>query len=117
MENHFDILNVYAHRSSRCLEPLLKERAQEGRTEHDLDGATVRLSGANFNTLFLLRHAAGHFASVDINLRQVLDWLLFVEQHGHEVDWAWLYGVLRRENMVRFANALNAIEVTLENPL
>lgn len=63
MENHFDILNVYAHRSSRCLEPLLKERAQEGWTEHDLDG------------------------------------------------------MLQCGNMIRFANALNAIGVTMKNPL
>lgn len=35
-----------------------------------------------------------------------------MERHYFEVDWAWLYDVLRRENMVRFANALNAIGVS-----
>lgn len=30
MENHYDLLNIYAHRSSRRLEPLLKELANKG---------------------------------------------------------------------------------------
>lgn len=111
VENHYDILNIYAHRSSRRLESILKAKAQEGVTEHTIDGSRVLFPGADFNALFLLRHSASHFASVDMNLRQLLDWLLFVERHHDEIDWSWLYGVLRRENMVRYANSLNAIGV------
>lgn len=111
VENHYDILNVYAHRSSRRLESILKAKAQEDVTEHTIDGSRVLLPGADFNALFLLRHNASHFASVDMNLRQVLDWSLFVEKNHDEIDWPWLYGVLRRENMVRFANSLNSIGV------
>ena len=111
VENHYDILNIYSRASSRRLEAVLKEKANEGWREISVEGSVLRLPGADFNALFLLRHAASHFASVDINLRQLLDWLLFVQHHGHEVDWPWLYGILRRENMDRFANILHAIGV------
>ena len=142
VENHFDLLNIYARPSNRRLEPLLKELAARAPAEWVIGGtgastgagasvsdgagvsdgaarghgdgapaARILLPCADFNALFLLRHAAGHFASVDISLRHVLDWLLFVRAHGAEVDWPWLYGVLERENTARFANSLNAIGV------
>lgn len=112
VENHYDILNIYANRSSRRLDRQLKGLALHGWTEHEMEGAHFRLPSANFNALFLLRHAASHFASVDISLRHVLDWLLFVREHHDQIDWDWLYSVLWRENMVHFANSLNAIGVT-----
>ena len=131
VENHYDLINVHAHRSSHRLEPLLKELATRNPCPHLLqvsrlqdpsdrnepkksagtDAAQVLLPGADFNALFLLRHAASHFAATGINLRQLLDWLLFVEHHSNECDWDALYAVLRRENMQRFANSLNAIGV------
>ena len=139
VENHFDLLNIYSRPSNRRLEPLLKELAARAPAEWVVGGAgasgastgtgasvsdgaarghgdgapaaRILLPCADFNAIFLLRHAAGHFASVDISLRHVLDWLLFVRAHGAEVDWPWLYGILERENTARFANSLNAIGV------
>ena len=111
IEDHYDFLNIYAHRSNRRIESILKERVEFDWTEYNLDGTTLRLPGANFNALFLLRHNASHFASVDMSLRQVLDWLLFVKQYHNQVNWPWLYGILREENMIRFANTLSTIGV------
>ncbi len=133
VENHYDLINIHSRPSNRRLEPLLKELAGRSPVEWVIaaddsadcaraagdpaetsvpeGAANILLPGADFNALFLLRHAAGHFASIDISLRHVLDWLLFVQCHGAEVDWPWLYGVLERENMVHFANSLNAIGV------
>lgn len=109
VENHYDLINTYTRPSNRRLEPLLKQLATQNYSELDLGESRIILPGADFNALFLLRHAALHFAAIDICLRQVLDWLLFVRQHGAEVDWKWLYGILERENMVHFTNSLNAI--------
>lgn len=111
VENHYDFLNIYAHGSSRRVETILKELASNEWETCQLEETTLRLPSANFNALFILRHNASHFASVNMNLRQVLDWLLFVKQHHNQVNWTWLYGVLRRENMIHFANSLNAIGV------
>ena len=111
VENHYDFVNVHAHRSSLLIEAELKNRASDRNIECEIDGSKVLLPNPNLNALFLLKHAASHFASTRLNLRQVLDWLLFVRRYGAEVDWPWLYGILRRENMVRFADSLASIGV------
>ena len=114
VENHYDFINVHVRPSNRRLEPLLKELAAREPVEMSFapdGGSRILLPCADFNALFLLRHAALHFSSGYINLRQILDWLLFVREHGAEVDWKWLYCILERENMVHFTNSLNAIGV------
>ena len=111
VENHYDFVNVHAHRSNLSIETELKGRASDRNIECVVDGTRVLLPNPDFNALFLLKHAASHFASTRLSLRQVLDWLLFVRQCGAEVDWPWLYEILRKENMARFANSLAAIGV------
>jgi hypothetical protein len=136
VENHYDLINVHSRPSNRRLEPILKAWAGKDTREWELErgsqapaaetssapaapetpvgevpAARILLPGPDFNALFLLRHSASHFASVNIRLRHVLDWLLFVRAHGAEVDWDALYAILRRENMDRYANSLNAIGV------
>ena len=111
VENHYDFINIHAHKSNRRIEAELKRLASGQNIEHEIGGATVLLPNPNLNALFLLKHASSHFASTRLSLRQVLDWLLFVQQNGAVVDWPWLYGILRRENMERFANSMAAIGV------
>ncbi len=67
------------------------------------------LPSPNLHALFLLRHMVSHFASAEINLRQVLDWAFFVEKHTKEVDWDWLTGLLERFHMKNFFECINGI--------
>ena len=60
-----------------------------------------------FNSLYLLRHSAEHFASVDINLRIVLDWAFFVK--ANPVDWDWLLKKMEQVGMMNYLAVLNAI--------
>lgn len=62
-----------------------------------------------FNALFLLRHAAVHFAAINIGLRHVLDWYVFVERNAGRIDWKELCALAREANMDRFLECLNAI--------
>lgn len=62
-----------------------------------------------FNALFLLRHAAVHFAAVNIGLRHVLDWYVFIERNAGKIGWEELYALAREANMDRFLGCLNAI--------
>ena len=75
----------------------------------ELYGERVYLPSADLHALFLIRHAAAHFAAAKITLRQVLDWAFFVEKHGNEVDWSWLASVLEEFGMKQFFDVLNAI--------
>ena len=100
VENHYDFLNVHHHKSNVEIEAVLKEIAGQARNEE---------VPANFNALYLLRHAMSHFASTGMNLRQLLDWAFFVEKHGGNVDWDWLQGVLERYGMLKMFDVMNAI--------
>lgn len=109
VENHYDFLNVHHHKSNVELEAILKGLAADDSHYVDLYGERVYLPSANLHALFLLRHAASHFASTGMNLRQLLDWGFFVRAHGNDVDWKWLTGVLEKVGMKGFFNCANAI--------
>ena len=123
VENHYDFVNVHAHRSSAELEKIFKELGSENNLNPnvndnsvgkridcvEVDGQMVYLPSPNLHALFLMKHMASHFAAVGITLRQVLDWAFFVEKHTDEVDWKWLDGMLVKFHMKEFVSCINAI--------
>lgn len=84
VEDHFDFVNIYSHLSSRKVEKRLKELA-EVPGEEILPN--VFLPGPNLNALFVARHAAIHFASGELVLRQMLDWALLIRKLEKRLDW------------------------------
>ena len=109
VENHYDIVNVHAHRSSAALEKVFKELALDDGCSVEVGDARVYLPSADFHALFLLRHAMSHFASTRLTVRQVLDWAFFVEKHSGEIDWKWLLETLDEYGMRDFYECLCAI--------
>lgn len=109
VENHYDFINVHAHRSSRRIERKLKELASVGYARKEADGEGVFLPSADFNALFLLRHCGSHFTGKEMTLRQLLDWALFWEHHHQEVRWQELSDYLKGEKLWRFFNLLNLL--------
>lgn len=86
VENHYDFVNVYAHKSSAELEDIFKELGQDDSHCTGVNGERVYLPSPNLHALFLIRHMVSHFAAAEISLRQVLDWAFFVEKNGKDVD-------------------------------
>ena len=115
VENHYDFDNIYARKSNREIEPILKNLGKDNSYFVEMSDAStnsetkVYLPSPNLHALFLLRHMTGHFVGSEINLRQVLDWGFFVEKHTKEIDWNWLLGVLDVYHMKEFFNCINAI--------
>ncbi len=109
VENHYDFLNIHAHRSNRIIEQRLQELVQQDMEEINVDGATVYLPSPDFHALFILRHSAAHFAAERIVIRHLLDWRYFVEKYSTRIDWQLLYTFAKQLNMSRFLNSLNAI--------
>lgn len=105
VENHYDFLNVYSHPSSRKIEKRLKKLANTNLTNN----TNIYLPSADFNALFILRHTAAHFAGSAMNIRQVIDWGLFVKKHHDEVDWYALLPFIKELNMDKFYDAQNYI--------
>lgn len=111
VENHYDFLNVYHHKSNVELEKILKGLGKDDTHFVELYGEKVYLPSPNLHALFLLRHSMTDFAAFYVTLRQVLDWAFFVEKHTKEVDWDWLISVLKEFHMIEFFNCINAISV------
>ena len=109
VENHFDFVNVYAHKSSRELEKIFKALGNEDSHFIEVEGEKVYLPCPNLHALFLIKHMISHFAAAEITLRQVLDWAFFVEKHSIEIDWEWLEEMLDKYHMKDFYNCINAI--------
>ena len=106
VENHYDFVNVHSHWSSADVERKLKSLASVGRTVDGID-----LPSADFNALFVIRHIAAHFAAEGMNLRQLLDWALFVRSASAEVDWKAAWECYCRWNMHRFVLCIDEIAV------
>lgn len=108
VENHYSFLNVHAHRSTAEIERILEEELKNDlNINEDRKIKNLYYPSVRFNSLYLLRHSAEHFASVDINLRQVLDWGFFVR--ANNVDWEWLLCQLDKVGMKQYLAVLNAI--------
>lgn len=115
VENHYDFINVYHHKSNSELEMILKELGLDDShyvemTDASTGSATkVYLPSPNLHALFLLKHTMNDFTSFSMTLRQLLDWAFFVEKHSKEIDWKRLVGVLEKYHMLDFFNIINAI--------
>ncbi len=109
VENHYDFLNVYQHKSSSKMEAVFKELGQDDSNYIDLFGESVYLPPINLHALFLLRHSMCHFAAEGITMRQLLDWAFFVKSHCQEIDWDWLEGILEQYGMKSLYDIYNAI--------
>lgn len=108
IESHYDFLNIHTPPSNRRLEELLKQLATDQR------------STATFELLFLLRHAAGHFAASRITLRDLVDWHLLSSAHRSDADWDVVARAVKDAGMEGFVGVLNAIAALRfgnENPL
>jgi len=120
VENHYDFINVHHHRSNADYEKILKQLGDESFINPDagkgmrhecvdIDGAKVYLPSPNLHALFLLKHMMLHFASEEINLRQILDWAFFVKAHGEDVDWAMVTEVMEKFGMSQMFCIINRI--------
>ena len=109
VENHYDFINTHDFNSSKDLEVVFKELGKDDSHYVEIKGEKLYLPSPNLHALFLIRHLVAHFASVSITFRQILDWAYFVKNHGKEVEWEWLIGILKEYHMYDFYNVINAI--------
>lgn len=109
VENHYDFLNVYSHRSTKKIEKRLKDICNVEKKVTIIQGQDVYIPSADFNALFVLRHMAVEFAATGMVLRQVLDWGLFVKKYHSEVNWDSLLPFVKELNMHHFLDAVNYV--------
>ncbi len=109
VENHYDFLDTFTHASNRRLELLLKRLAARPVASVPVADTRVYLPSATFQALFLLRHAAGHFAACGIGVRHLVDWTLFVARSHDRIDWPLVERAVRESGMETFTQCFRAL--------
>lgn len=112
VENHFDFVNVHSHHSNRWIENEFKTLALKGNEEFTFDnGAKLIFPSPLLNCLFVARHNAIHFAAEHLNLRQLLDWALFVEKRHKDIDWNYFWNKAKKMGMEKFVLSMAFIAI------
>lgn len=106
VENHYDFINVYSHRSNKGIEATFKSLAHK---ENQIPYESFFLPCPDLNALFVARHCAIHFASEGIKLRQLLDWGLFVEKNESKINWEFFWSESEKMGMLKFVLCINQI--------
>lgn len=109
VENHYDFLNTRSSAANRRLERRLKSLAERPEESFTAGFTPVFLPPPTFGALFLLRHAAGHFAACGIGLRHLVDWTLFVVRRHDRIDWTEVERTARETGMEPFFAGLQAL--------
>lgn len=108
VENHYDFINIKAHKDAAKIESRLKSLSlncfQMGSTNQ-----AFLTSSATFNAIFLIRHMGQYFAGECVTLRQVLDWGLFLKHEGDKVTWSEVIPFLKKKGIWRFFQQINSI--------
>lgn len=112
VENHYDFINVHSHRSNRWIENEFKTLALTGCEEYTFDnGAKLLFPSPLLHCLFVARHNACHFAAEHLNLRQLLDWALFVEKRNENMDWDYFWSTAKKMGMEKFVLCMAFIAI------
>lgn len=107
IENHRFFTDFDNTPTGILTERLLGELIQEGYAY--IGDSKLRCPSANFNALFLLKHAQGHFIDEGIRMRHVMDWALFLKAKQEEVDWTRVLPMLEATHTAQFAGVMTAI--------
>ena len=109
IENHRFFTDFDNTPTGMLTEQVLGELMQEAHTY--IGGSKLCCPSANFNALFLLKHAQGHFIDEGIRMRHVLDWALFLREKQEEIDWSKVLPILEVTHIAQFAGVMTAIAV------
>ena len=119
-ENHQYFVHTRDGERGRTLDSTLKSllNAQDLSSYPD---SKVLLPSLSFTAFFLTYHGMGHFLSEGLHLKQVLDWVMFVNKEKDNIDWQQLYKLTSIFNRKRFLDVMNDIAVhkfgiSIDNP-
>lgn len=104
IDNHITFLPVNSPRNRAMNTALLG--LLEGRERRRIEGTLLIMPPRDFNYLFLIRHAYGHFLIEGIALRHLLDFACFPRQEAGAIDWPTVNGVLKASGLQKFSQII-----------
>ncbi len=108
VENHKFCTPFRGNDTLRRLERLLQEMILQGPLTEFGDTGLL-MPPALASALFLTEHAYSHFLHEGLNLRHVLDWVLFHRRHQSDVDWAQFERYVDEFGFRRFYDAFSHV--------
>lgn len=108
-ENHQFFVHTRDGKGRKLLEKELEEALQVDASQFAMLGEYVICPPVQWTAMFLTYHACAHFISEGLNLKQLLDWAMFLNKHQNDVDWARYYKFCSRHHLSRFAEVSTAI--------
>lgn len=110
IENHYDFMESHSRRSKSELERRLKSIAEtESPIKIEIGGQDAYIPSPNLNALFLTLHSGAHFAAGNISIRHLIDWALFIDRFGEEVEWEKVYALADEFGFRRYIDCLNTM--------
>jgi hypothetical protein len=64
---------------------------------------------ADFNAMFLVKHAQRHFIKEGIWIRHLLDWAFFLKSESSNVNWEKVIPMMKECKILNFAKVLSAL--------
>ncbi|MBO7562339.1 MAG: nucleotidyltransferase family protein [Bacteroidales bacterium] len=110
-ENHQFFVHTRDGKGGKLLEKELESLLRVDASEFRELTPWTLMPPVQWTALFLTYHACSHFISEGLNLKQVLDWTMFLKKYQNDVDWNVFYKSCDRHHLSRFADVSTAIAV------
>lgn len=109
VENHYEIVSHHVSRDGKRMDAVLRTLADAAPLPFTVGGQRCLLPQPAFTALFLMRHAAAHFAADRVTLRHLTDWVLFCRAEGDNIDWEMVRDTATRFGFLPFAEGFESI--------
>ena len=104
IENHNFLTSFDNTKFGIRTEQLLQELISQGC--RPIGDTKFQNPSADFNALFLIKHAQRHFIKEGIRIRHLLDWAFFLKAESQNVNWEKVIPMMNECRILNFARVL-----------
>lgn len=107
IENHNFLTSFDNTKLGIRTEQLLQEQIIEG--YRPIGGTKLQNPSADFNAIFLIKHAQRHFIKDGICVRHLLDWAFFLKSESQNVNWEKVIPIMNECRILEFAKVMTRL--------
>ena len=107
IENHNFLTSFDNTKLGIRTEQLLQEQIIEG--YRPIGDTKLQNPSADFNALFLIKHAQRHFIKEGICVRHLLDWTFFLKKESQNVNWEKVIPIMKECRILEFAKVMTRL--------
>ena len=107
IENHTYLTSFDNSKYGIKTELLLRQLIEDGCTY--IDGTDLLIPSAEFNAIFLIKHAQRHFIKEGLCVRHVLDWGFFLKAEAENINWDRVVSMMKECRILNFAKVMTSL--------